>query len=94
MGLFLIDRDKGEKPFPAFCRDCGHCKTAENNGWDMRCHHPVVNAQDNWALANGKSNGTSCSEERSKGIVRSWNTCGQRGALWDPRKGEKSGLFT
>lgn len=71
-----------KKPFPAFCKDCKYSKPEEKSEWNLRCHHPVVNADDSYALASPKMNGTQCSDER-RGNWR--NKCGMRGALWVPK---------
>jgi hypothetical protein len=71
-----------KKPFPAHCRDCAHSKTDLQHDWELRCHHPKVNAKDSWALANGKGNGSTCYTERDGGWLAA---CGQRGALWEAK---------
>jgi hypothetical protein len=71
------------KPFPAYCKDCAHSKPDTDDIWDLRCHHPEVNAKDAWALAHGKGNGASCHTERQ--MVGFWSVCGQRGAKWEAK---------
>jgi len=69
-----------KKPYPSLCKDCKHSKTEERSEWNLRCHHPVVNAKDPWALASINAGGSNCSTVREK----HWPAaCGMRGALWD-----------
>lgn len=72
-----------KKPYPAFCKDCKHSKPEERSEWNLRCHNPVVNGKDRWALSGVNSQGSNCSDERS----RNWFApCGMRGALWEAKQ--------
>lgn len=69
-----------KKPYPALCRDCKHSKPEERSEWNLRCHNPVVNGKDAWALSGVIISGSDCRRERK----RSWfSPCGMRGALWE-----------
>jgi hypothetical protein len=74
-----------KKPFPAFCKDCKHSKPAPKSGWELRCFHPIVNAEDNYALAgrNERSASTSCTSERERAAW--FSGCGKKGKLWEPK---------
>lgn len=67
----------------AYCKDCKFSKPEERSEWNLRCHNPIVNRKDYWALSSIKMNGSSCSEERKGGIL--FSKCGMRGALWEPK---------
>lgn len=71
------------KPFPALCKDCKFAAPEERSEWTLRCHNPIVNAKDEWALASNSSSangcGTSCREERS---IKWFAECGMKGKLW------------
>lgn len=68
------------KPYPALCKDCRYSEPEVGSEWNLRCHHPVVNARDSWALAAcGKNSGSTCHTEREKGY---FSACGMRGKLW------------
>lgn len=69
-------------PFPRLCRDCRHASPDGSSTWNLKCHHPVVNARDPWALAAADvpHRGTDCRGEREK---RWPAACGMRGALWE-----------
>jgi len=67
------------KPYPALCKDCRHAVPEVGNEWNLRCHHPTVNARDSWTLACGKGNGSACHAEREKGF---FSACGMSGRLW------------
>ena len=73
------------KPFPALCKDCKHSKPEKDNAWNLRCHHPRVNARDSWALGGASGNGTTCHNEREH---KFFSQCGMSGKLWE-EKGEK-----
>lgn len=69
-----------------FCRDCKYSIPEPSSEWTLRCTHPVVNAQDPWALTGVQPHGSSARDERS----RTWGIlgrppCGMRGALWAPK---------
>lgn len=72
------------KPYPALCRDCKWSKPEDERYWNLRCIHPVINANDSWALSSTKlGGGTCCRDERAK---RGWFTkCGMKGKLWEPK---------
>lgn len=71
------------KPYPALCNDCKWSKPEERSEWNLRCHHPVINAGDAWALAAaGIIRGSGCREEREKVF---WSKCGMKGKLWTPK---------
>ena len=71
-----------KKPYPALCKDCKYSKPEERSDWNLRCHHPVVNAADPWALGSKNIGGSSCTTIRQK----SWpSACGMRGALWEAK---------
>ena len=74
------------RPFPVLCRDCSHSEPEHQFEHNLRCKHPVVNANDPWALSSGSSfAGTSCREQRQS---RSWFApCGIKGKLWEPKHG-------
>lgn len=67
-----------------FCKDCEWSRNREKDYGALRCVHPIVNANDYWALANTQETyGSSCSEERKQ---RGWFTnCGIRGKLWEQK---------
>ena len=69
--------------YPKFCRDCKWSEQEKNNEWTLRCQHPVVNANDNYALAATQvGRGVSCQSVRDK----KWPAkCGMRGALWEQK---------
>ncbi len=69
------------KPFPALCRDCQWSRAEEGREWSLRCVHPVINANDSWALSRGNGEyGSDAQRERSK---KGWFAkCGMKGKLW------------
>lgn len=72
------------KPYPALCTDCKHSKQQQGSEWNLLCQHPVVNANDPWALSRSgiSQAGSSCREQREK---KWWFApCGMRGKLWEP----------
>lgn len=70
------------KPYPVMCRDCKYSKPEERSEWNLRCHNPVVNGKDAWALGGGTAHGSDCRSIRE----RSWPAkCGMRGALWEKK---------
>lgn len=74
------------KPFPLLCRDCKFQVPEPGSAWNSMCLHPIVNAQNSWALANtggaGQPAHTSAQEERK----RKWFVpCGMAGKLWEQR---------
>jgi hypothetical protein len=74
-----------QKPYPALCKDCKHGAPEEESSWNLKCHHPIVNANDAYALANAglRGGGTDCSSERSK---KGWFVnCGMVGKLWEAK---------
>lgn len=74
------------KPFPLFCKDCAHSAPEERSEWNLRCHHPAVNANDPWALSASStrnSAGTDCGIERE---IKWFAKCGMKGKLWEPKK--------
>jgi len=73
-----------KKPYPALCRDCKYGLPEDIHSWTLRCHHPVINANDPYALANlgVKTRGSECSKERSK--KGPFTRCGITGKLWEP----------
>jgi hypothetical protein len=72
------------RAFPVFCRDCKHSRPEERSDWNLKCHNPIVNSKDAWALSSANINGTSCSEERK---VFWFAVCGMEGKLWEPKHG-------
>lgn len=74
------------KPYPALCKDCMWSRSEENRDWYLRCVHPVINANDSWALSRGKGDtgyGSDAQQERSK---KGWFTkCGMKGKLWQSK---------
>jgi hypothetical protein len=75
-----------KKPYPALCRDCKHQIPEDGSKWNSRCTHPIVNAQNEWALANTGGNGTSAnSDARSERERRWFAPCGMKGKLWEPK---------
>jgi hypothetical protein len=73
-----------KKPYPALCRDCKHSVPADGSEWELKCHHPKVNANDPWALSSGvRVRGTSCQDQRAKKSF--FALCGMRGKLWEPK---------
>ncbi len=53
------------KPYPAFCKDCKYSTTDKDAEWNLRCGNPIVNANDEWALAGSEpSHGSACREQR------------------------------
>lgn len=65
-----------------FCRDCKHCIPEPKSEWNLRCMHPVVNADDPWALAGATPHGSNARDERERGWFAS---CGKRGELWEQK---------
>lgn len=67
-----------------FCKECQHSRSREKDYGALRCVHPIVNANDYWALANtAEAYGSSCSDERKQ---RGWFTnCGIKGKLWEQK---------
>lgn len=73
------------KPYPLFCKDCAWSAPEERSEWNLRCHHPEVNARDPWALAAAANiKGSDCRGVREKNSV--WAVCGMKGKLWEPKK--------
>ena len=71
-------------PFPKLCRDCKHSAPSKDSAWSLRCHHPIVNANDAWALASVEDHaGTGCREEREKRFFA--GKCGMAGDLWEAK---------
>lgn len=77
------------KPFPALCKDCKWSKPETYSNWNLRCHHPKVNAKDPWALGSASANGTACNHEREQGF---FSQCSMKGKLWEPIDAEKERL--
>lgn len=75
------------KPYPALCRDCKWSRTEENRDWYLRCVHPIINANDSWALSRtgkeGQEYGSDAQQERSKRGL--FTKCGMKGKLWEPK---------
>ena len=71
------------KPYPALCRDCKHSVPAKDSAWTLRCTHPVVNANDPWALASVTAEGTNCQTEREGRWL--FAKCGMPGLLWETK---------
>lgn len=72
-----------KKPYPALCKDCKYSKPEERSELILRCHNPIVNAKDAWALSRTIINGINCQDVRGK----PWPlACGMRGALWEPKE--------
>ena len=69
--------------YPKLCRKCKH-HVSNTNAFDSRCKHPIVNADDPWALSSEQPyGGTSCRSERE----RNWFApCGKKGKLWEPQE--------
>ena len=74
------------KPFPALCKDCFHSLPEERSEWNLKCHHPLVNADDSWALASASSrpggSGSNCRNERE---IKWFAKCGMKGKLWQKK---------
>ena len=74
------------RPYPALCKDCKWSRSEENRDWYLRCVHPVINANDSWALSRGKADtayGSDAQQERSK---TGWFAkCGMKGKLWEAK---------
>ena len=76
--------------YPKFCRDCLHSrvkldKYRDNKPTDeLRCIHPNVNADSEWALTAIEVHHTKeCTYERGR---EGWFApCGKRGRLWEPK---------
>lgn len=68
--------------FPVYCKDCKFSKPDSHSTWELRCHHPKVNASDPYALVSSTGNGSSCLEERKKS---SFAVCGRLGKLWEQK---------
>jgi hypothetical protein len=74
------------RPFPVFCRDCKHSRHEKGSEWNLKCHNPLVNAKDPWALSCSKNHsGTSCLDERR---IFWFAICGTEGKLWEPKASE------
>lgn len=72
------------KPYPALCKDCKHSKPELHSEWNLRCHNPIVNGEDPWALASIEEfGGSNCREERSK---KWFAKCGMKGKLWEAKE--------
>lgn len=86
MKVFLTKVTSMSKPFPALCKDCKYSLPEERSEWCLRCHHPLVNAKDHWALAAASGhtfgNGTACNSEREAGWFK---PCGIKGKLWEQK---------
>jgi hypothetical protein len=74
-----------KKPYPALCRDCKWGKLDTDSKFlPVICTHPVVNANDPWALTySGAPGGSSARDERSK--VGLFARCGIKGKLWEAK---------
>ena len=72
------------KPYPALCRECKWSRKEDNRDSYLRCVHPIVNANDPWALSKGSNNyGSDTHNERQK---RGWfANCGMKGKLWESK---------
>lgn len=64
-----------------YCKDCAYSAKNPDSTWELRCHNPVVNAKDAWALSNIKMNGTNCHTERDLSWIK-FPKCGMSGKLW------------
>lgn len=75
------------KPYPALCRDCQHQVPEPGSEWNSRCTHPMVNADNSWALANTGGNGAPAhTDARGERERTSWLApCGRAGKLWELR---------
>ena len=63
-----------------FCKDCKWSFPNPKSDWELRCKHPVVNSNDEWALAYPSFQGTLCRSERE---VTWFAKCGMKGKLWE-----------
>jgi hypothetical protein len=74
-----------KKPYPCFCNDCKYSKPEINSEWNLKCHHPEVNADDAWALSNSfkSGGGSDCSKQRQE--VGWFTPCGKSGKLWEAK---------
>lgn len=69
-----------------FCKDCKYSNLELNSSYALRCIHPSVNSDDEWALSQVTLDGTSCRVERDKGFLASYNTCGKSGKLFEKKE--------
>ena len=67
-----------------FCKDCVWSEVSASSAWELRCKNPIINANDEWALADVKFVGTNCREERKK---KWFAKCGMSGKLWVEKDG-------
>lgn len=65
-----------------YCKDCKHCKPETGFEWNLRCHHPVINSDDEWALSSVNMNGTNCRDERK---IAWFAKCGKSGKLFEAK---------
>lgn len=66
-----------------FCVNCIWSAPEEGSAWNLRCTNPKVNANDSYALSASEIRGSSCREERSKGIFAA---CGKSGKQYEELK--------
>lgn len=72
--------------YPKKCVDCLYSRPGPDSSWELRCHNPVVNSKDKWALATTVSQGTNPLYERDRGGWLFWKKpCGMHGELWEPK---------
>lgn len=70
------------KPYPALCRECKWSRAVPSREWSLRCVHPVINANDSWALARRDGEiGSAARDERAKRSL--FAKCGIKGKLWE-----------
>lgn len=72
------------KPYPALCRECKWSYKEDGRDYYLRCTHPIINANDSWALSKGSATyGSDTQVERAK---KSWFAkCGMKGKLWEAK---------
>ncbi len=68
-----------------FCADCVWSSKSAYS-YDLRCKDPLVNSDDEYALASerGEAYGSSCSTERARNSL--FAKCGKRGKRWRMRQ--------
>lgn len=65
-----------------YCTNCIWSIPEKGFSWNLNCTHPIVNAEDSWALSSKFIGGTSCRSERERTF---WSVpaCGKAGKLWE-----------
>ena len=70
--------------YPKYCRDCKWSVEKKDSYNYLNCSHPLVNADDAYALSSIKLSYVECQTERRLGMFKI-SMCGKIGKLWEAK---------